>query len=155
LEGVLHGDLLTFSWPGGIDIGPFSGAIDIPSELVFSTPAFTSDGCQFQFAFDIEQDLDLAWDASSPGDFVVVALSVLPLKDGAYATLRCFLEDDGEYTIPQAALSQLPPSMAGSLAFLAARCNVKRLPVSLAMTEETAYVDVVAAARVFAWAETE
>ncbi|MBN2311402.1 MAG: carboxypeptidase regulatory-like domain-containing protein, partial [Candidatus Hydrogenedentes bacterium] len=139
-----NGDVLTYTWPGGVDIGAFSVTGQIPGRLNFTAPA-TLNGI-----LDAEPlaDLTLQWDATTPGDLVTIVLETVVL-DTAKSSLEfgvvvCRVADDGEYTIPAATLAQLPAA-DGLFAvrtnfLLAVRHEIVKQPVPLPRAGGTGYV---------------
>ena len=103
------GDLLTFSWPGGFDIGEFSESIELPGDPTPTNPSFEEGYVGFPFA--LNQALAVVW---TPGgsDYVRIQLGANSINEdtGEFATtmIICNVEDNGAYTIPQDLMLQLP-----------------------------------------------
>lgn len=103
------GDLLTFSWPGGFDIGAFSESIELPGNPTLTSPSFEEGYVGFPFPLD--QALAVAW---TPGgsDYVCIQLIANSINEdtGEFATtmIICVEEDDGDHIIPQDLMLQLP-----------------------------------------------
>lgn len=108
-QGFNNGDTLTFSWPGGIDMGAFSAQGVVPGELDLTAPRDLST------AFDddaLQNGLPVTWNTQGQGNYVSLILETIvidhllgPVRVGA---LVCKAADDGAYTIPAEALAQMP-----------------------------------------------
>ncbi len=103
------GDTLTYSWPGGIDLGPFDVDGVIPGRLDFTLTTGLGD------LFDgdtLANGFPLTWDTTAPGDFLVVMLETVLIDNAKgrceLGAVVCTLEDDGSYTIPGDVIAQLP-----------------------------------------------
>lgn len=103
------GDLLTFSWPGGFDIGAFSNNITLPGTAVPTNPSFEMGGVGIPFPLD--QALAVTW-VPGGSDYVGLQLgaTITNTVTGYYATtlIICNVEDNGAYTIPRDMMLQLP-----------------------------------------------
>lgn len=112
--GFDNGNTLTYSWPGGVDLGPFSVTETIPGRLTITAP--TSLSGLFSETTLLE-GLPVTWDTNGAGDYVTLLIEtvvldslVSPLRFGAIA---CKAADDGSFTIPASALAQLPQPSGG------------------------------------------
>lgn len=112
--GFDNGNTLTYSWPGGIDLGPFSVAETIPGRLTITAPASLS-GLFSETT--LLEGLPLTWNTEGAGDYVTLLIEtvvldslVSPLRFGAIA---CKAADDGSFTIPASVLAQLPQPTGG------------------------------------------
>ncbi|HOZ50009.1 MAG TPA: carboxypeptidase regulatory-like domain-containing protein [Candidatus Hydrogenedentes bacterium] len=116
------GDTLTYSWPGGVDIGPFSASLQVVGPPDLASPEITDGPYGTHYVnIDLGTSLPLVWDAASPGTLlnVMVVSTATPLsgvKDVAGTRrgyVNCVLRDDGSHTIPAALLGQLPVAGPG------------------------------------------
>jgi hypothetical protein len=74
------GQSVTFGWPGGIDIGSFSGAVAIPGELTVSAPADLS---HIFSADNLQNGLAVAWNTDGAGDYVTIMVETVLLDTAA------------------------------------------------------------------------
>ncbi|MDQ1257575.1 MAG: hypothetical protein QG656_2181, partial [Candidatus Hydrogenedentes bacterium] len=113
LSGVMSGSTVTLGWPGGKDIGAFELTSDIVAPLVFTSPVFAPGTYGMNsVTIDFGADLNLVWDATSPGDLVQVnIMSTLYDSDtqsSVVGYISCQLVDDGAHTIPASYLANMP-----------------------------------------------
>ena len=106
-----YGDAVTYTWPGGVDLGGFTLTGAIPGPIHVSTPASLEN--IFDLADGQVQDLPLAWDTNqTSGDFVTLVLETIVLDSETdsldFGAALCTLVDDGEAVIPASVLAQLP-----------------------------------------------
>lgn len=110
-SGFNNGDTVTYSWPGGLDIGPFTASGVLPGRLTLSSPT------SLATIFDedtLQNGLTITWDTDGQGTYLTLMLETLviemtttPVRVGA---IVCKVADDGSYTIPPEMLAQLPRS---------------------------------------------
>jgi len=133
-------DTVTFSWPGGVDIGPFSASVQTPAQIVLQSPAAQDmypdhPGLVSFVDIDPAQDLLVQWDASTPADGVMLMLSAgfVNEADQTYETgsVVCTLVDDGSHIVPVSLLSQLPVSPTQGIALNIVRMNRTQAQVPL------------------------
>jgi hypothetical protein len=108
-EGFAQGDTLTYSWPGGVDLGAFAVAAGIPGSFELTAP---TDLRNLFSADALLNGVTLQWDVTNPGDLVTVVIETL-LVESAEASVELgvlvlHLVDDGEYVIPADVLAQMP-----------------------------------------------
>jgi len=109
--GFTYGDTVSYSWPGGVDLGSFTVEGKIPSPINISAPATL--GGIFQTANGQLQDLTLTWDTNqTSGNFVTLMLETIVLNSETdtldFGAAMCTLVDDGQAVIPASVLAQLP-----------------------------------------------
>ncbi len=116
-----YGELLTWSWPGGVDLGSFNMQTRLPDALVVTAPGSDAMKTLFEPVDGVIPDLELRWETTSePGSYITlfletVALNTLseigiPLRlhyNIGFGALVCRLVDDGTCTIPGDVLAQL------------------------------------------------
>ena len=133
--GFDFGDEVTYSWPGGLDIGPFSTPVQLPGTIAFTSPEITtSEWGQYSVDIDLDSDLALAWNADQPGDLVIVSVSSMVYEGDIpqSGSVTCMLVDDGSHVIPASLLSQLPQSdQHAHVTFFAIRYSVSVIAVPL------------------------
>ena len=102
------GDTLSFTWPGGFDIGAFTEMIDLPGDPGEVDPV-SVEAVGIPFALD--EDLEVRW---TPGgsDYVEIQLGVMVTNDMddsfQLSLIVCHVPDNGAYTIGQDLMQQLP-----------------------------------------------
>ncbi len=112
-SGFDNGDTVTYSWPGGLDIGAFTASGSLPGRLTLTAPASLA---TIFDAATLQNGLTITWDTAGQGTCITFILETLvleasnnPVRLGA---LVCKAADDGTFTIPPEALAQLPQSSA-------------------------------------------
>jgi len=155
LPGVIYGDTITYAWPGGFDIGAFSGQAPAPAQLEITSPVITTQNCYSTVQLDLDKDLRLQWNPAEPGDFVLVQIESGAYNEGTGQFTRgvviCMLVDDGDHTIAGDLLRQLPRGREGNATFRATRYNARLVPVPLVQTGGTGYVDLLCGSQVTAY----
>lgn len=135
------GDTAAFSWPGGVDIGPFSASVQTPAQIVLQAPVAQDmypeyPGLVSFVDIDPAQDLLVQWDASTPADGVMLMLSAgfFNEADQTYETgsVVCTLVDDGSHLVPVSLLSQLPVSPTQGISLNIVRMNRTQAQAPLA-----------------------
>ena len=108
-SGFNNGETLSFTWPGGLDIGAFTAQGVIPGRLTVTAPSDLSNAFS---ANALQNGLPVAWSTQGQGSYVSLVLETIvidnifsPVRVGA---LVCRAADDGSYTIPASALAQMP-----------------------------------------------
>jgi hypothetical protein len=140
------GDTVSFSWPGGIDMGAFTATTILPGSLNLTAPADLSEA----FSDDaLANGLTVTWDTAGQGSYVTLILESIvsqglfgPVSVGAVV---CKAADDGEYVIPAEALAELPIMNSGGTQInylFAKRHTITKADVPLTFTEGTGYVVV-------------
>lgn len=140
-----NGQSVTFAWPGGIDIGAFSGTVDIPGQLAVSAP---TDLAHIFSTENLQNGLTVTWNTDGAGDYVTIVVETVLLDTAAdevrLGAIVCKAADDGSYTIPADTLAQLPqPAKNFSLQvnyLFAKRQNVTQVPAVLARGNGNGYV---------------
>lgn len=134
------GDTAAFSWPGGMDIGPFTASVQTPSQVVLLLPEPQDmypdyPGMVYYVDIDPAQDLPVQWDASA-SDGVVLSLTSGVWDEATmtytFGSVVCTLVDDGEHTVPAALLSQLPVNPYSGIALHIVRMKQAQAQVPLA-----------------------
>lgn len=150
------GDTAAFSWPGGMDIGPFTASVQTPSQVVLLLPEPQDmypdyPGMAYYVDIDPAQDLPVQWDGSA-SDGIVLSLTSGVWDEVAmvytFGSVVCTLVDDGEHTVPAALLSQLPVNPYSGIALSIVRMKQTQAQVPLArggngwviLRGETSYV---------------
>ncbi|MCP4644392.1 MAG: hypothetical protein GY851_28370 [bacterium] len=104
-------DLVEFAWPGGADIGAFDASVDLPIAVNVTNPVITAKGIGNTMSeIDLTQALTITWTPSGIGDAEAIFLITTEARDGsAEATkgLAVRAADDGSFTVPASAMSQL------------------------------------------------
>jgi hypothetical protein len=155
LTGVMSGSTVTLGWPGGKDFAAFELISDVVAPLVFTSPVFSPGlGGMSTVNIDFDADLNLTWDATTPGDLVQVNVTSTlydPLtQSSVVGFVSCQLVDDGAHTIPASYLANMPnPGQSGSASFSATRINMSQQPAPLT-AGGTGYVMVSSGAGVMA-----
>lgn len=153
--GFAYNDVLSYSWPGGIDIGAFTGLVTAPDMLVLTSPQIVQG--QYQGAFtsiDFSKDLEVLWDATNPGSFVHVVVSRQywnsQTQQNVYGAVVGILVDDGQATIAKSFLDQLPSSQDQHVwgNFQAARYNADEILAPLAHVNGSGIVDLLAGSKI-------
>lgn len=102
------GDTLSFTWPGGFDIGAFTEAIDLPGDPGEVYPASVEAD---DIPFPLDEALNVTWTAGG-SDYVEIQLGVMLTNDidDSYqlSLIVCHVPDNGAYTIGQDLMQQLP-----------------------------------------------
>ena len=114
------GEALTFSFPGGEDIGPFDATIDASGDLAVTTPDLADEN----LLLDVGSEFAIEWTPLDPsatinltieaGDVSVYYNWAENIADGdaedvpyTYATLTCAFADTGSATVPAEAMRTL------------------------------------------------
>lgn len=108
--GFAGGQTINYSWPGGRDIGPFSGSVATPPPVTGVTP----DVCTFEIP--ASGDLVVTWDPApgfSGSVWVEICKAVDTRTDTGFDSVEVCIECEfpdgaGTGTIPAAALARLP-----------------------------------------------
>jgi hypothetical protein len=108
-QGFNNGDTLSFSWPGGVDVGAFTAQGAVPGRLSLTAPTDLSTAFE---ADALQNGLAVTWNTEGAGSYVSLVLETVvidnifgPVHVGAVV---CRAADDGSYTIPASALTQMP-----------------------------------------------
>lgn len=134
------GDTAAFSWPGGMDIGPFTASVQTPSQIALLTPVPQDmypeyPGLLFSVDINPAQDLPVQWDASAPADGVLLVLTsgASNETDGSYTSgsVVCTLVDDGSHIVPASLLAQLPVNPYQGISLSIVRMNRAQTQVPL------------------------
>ncbi len=151
--GFEGGQTIDFSFPGGADLGPFSASIDIPDDIVVTSPDLSASA----LTLNTSRDWDITWVTGSPTDTVVVTLtqSTVDNSDGSvsstvvHTTILCKFADDGTGTIPALAMSMLPAESAtGTTTVTFSRERTVSVSVPLRRVAGEGVVNVVGSASV-------
>ncbi len=144
-EGFDFGDTLTYTWPGGLDLGAFSVSGVMPGELTFTAP----DSLQAISSEDaLANGLTVEWDTENTGDFITLVVQTVVIDNSEslvdLGVIVCRLIDDGSYTIPAEKLAELPQA-EGNISLkvnylLAIRRAVATADVPLVHNEGNGYV---------------
>jgi hypothetical protein len=128
-QGFDAGQTMSFSWPGGADIGAFSGSVRIPPVIQLITPAGVTTDPSFQINVNAPFGATWAPAQTSSNEFIIsVSTSTFSFTmspDGTFTsrsdsvTVRCTFPDSaGSGTIPQSVMSRLQPdSQSSSVTF--------------------------------------
>jgi hypothetical protein len=114
-DGFNAGQTVAFSFPGGTDLGAFTGAISVPPDLNVTSPNLAAAGT----TLNLSQPLNLAWVAGNSADVVEVTIiggasTSQDNVDGSVTTtmrsvtIKCDLPDTGSGTISGDLLARLP-----------------------------------------------
>ena len=110
-DAFMPGDTLVYSWPGGMDIGPFT----TPPTTIPDEPTVTAPALEQGITIDLDADLYVEWTPIGV-DMVVISVESMvnsydPM-DGSFGfatgTVQCIVDDDGSYTIQADLLGDLP-----------------------------------------------
>ena len=108
------GDTLSFSWPGGFDIGAFTESIDLPGDPGVVYPASVE---AIGIPFPLDEALEVRW-TEGGSDYVEIHLGVAVTNDtdDSYqlSIIVCHVPDNGAYTIGRDLMQQLPADSPGS-----------------------------------------
>jgi hypothetical protein len=112
--GFDAGQQISFTFPGGSDIGPFAAALEVPSDVGLVSPNLDDPALRLNYT----EALDLSWaapaSASAGSTTVNVTVAAATVdEDPPNETLRggvvsCDLPDTGSGTIPASIMSRLP-----------------------------------------------
>jgi len=103
---------VSFSFPGGVDIGAFDAAIEVPPDLEVTSP----DLSDTELSLDTGSALTVQWVAGDPSDTVGVTLSASEFSgDPATGTttsvyIWCEFADTGSGTVSAELMDRLPDS---------------------------------------------
>ncbi len=134
--GFDAGQTITFEFPGGADIGPFSASIEVPNDLVILSPDLTDPN----LVLDSNSPLNLTWAAGNSSDRVHATVhssssDFMSNPDGSFTstttdvTIRCDFPDTGSGTISADAMGRLlDPSDFTSLNITRTRTNQVEVP---------------------------
>ena len=110
-DQFMPGDVISYSWPGGRDIGPFTiPDVALPAEPEVTAPEITSN-----MTIDFDAELPVAWTPVGV-DMVIISVETSvhyydpETGDGGarFGTVECVVEDTGSHTVPRDLLEQLP-----------------------------------------------
>lgn len=120
---------LTFSWPGGLDIGAFDCVVNPGVPVSFTSLETLDNGLT---RFDLSGGLNLQWEVpQTPGDIVVLAGAFVSLESAdelgiadagsilkeasdEVFILTCVLQDDGSFTVPLEVVKRNIPGWAAN-----------------------------------------
>jgi len=131
LPGVGHGDTVTYSWPGGLDIDAFAIDVPLPGALNLTSPVIIESEFGYPTTeIDFENDLEIVWDASVPGDLIEIEIrrTVMDLMtfESTYGTISCLVQDTGSHTISADLLSQLADISGNGLVYVMTNFEISR-----------------------------
>jgi len=137
--GLDAGQTITFSFPGGADIGAFSGSVEVPADLNVTSPDLDDPN----LVLDLNGDLDVVWDAGNSSDTVSVTVggSTFDMSGGSLTSvsIMCEFPDTGSGTVP-ASLTARIPSDAQNTVISISRINQEDVSVRLNRTGGTGIV---------------
>jgi len=113
--GFDTGQTLTFTFPGGEDLGPFNASLEVPPLPVVTMP----DLADPDLTWKSSGSLALLWEPGDRGDSLMVMLAAIENEDtdnpdGTTTTtqtrvqMQCVFPDTGSATIPEEVISQVP-----------------------------------------------
>lgn len=108
--GFDAGQRVSFAFPGGFDIGPFSASVRVPADLGLSVPDLDDPALRFDF----RKAVNLVWAAGDVSTTVNVTIAAADVdEDGVVQALgagaiSCDFPDTGTSTIPVSVTSRLP-----------------------------------------------
>jgi hypothetical protein len=119
--GFAAGQTVTFSFPGGTDLGAFSGSMGIPADLSVTSPNLAAAGT----TLNLSGALNLAWQAGNPTDIVEVTIigstsGIQDNGDGTQTTtmhtvmIQCELPDTGSGSISRDLMARIPPDSSST-----------------------------------------
>lgn len=105
---------VTFSWPGGADIGPFMDTVHVPRDLVVTSPNLSDP----DLVIATDTSLVLNWDPGDAAQRVSVFVtgstsSFMTLPDGTFfsqsmsVTIQCTFPDNGSATVPATVMARM------------------------------------------------
>ena len=108
---------ISFSFPGGTDIGPFNTSVAVPADIVVLSP----DLADQNLSLNLSETLDLLWVAGNPADIVVFTIVVSSFdtsvdpdgnvtSTGSTVFVSCDFSDNGSGNVPASAMASLPTS---------------------------------------------
>jgi hypothetical protein len=152
--GFDAGQTISFQFPGGADLGAFSGSVTVPADLAVTSPDL-ADG---NLVLDLTAPLDLMWAAGDPSDTVVVSLYAFRSQntenpDGTMTatmhsvSVECELPDVGSGSVSADLMARLP---ADSMSFYLdiSRTHTVSIAVPLKRVSGTGVVRLVGQASV-------
>ena len=147
--GFGAGQDVTFSFPGGSDIGAFSASVDVPADIEVTQP----DLADPDLTIDLSAALALIWVPGVSSDEIVVSVlasSSETVVDGGTVTITstsaavtCLFPDTGSASVPASALSNLPDSENATTVLTVIRQHTEEVDVPLNRTGETGVVRLI------------
>lgn len=119
---IVPGGVYSVAWPGaagGVEAESWSNAVTMPASLSITSPSLTSTVTVGSSA------LPMSWTGSSSVP-VTIMLTIVETGTSNYTSISCRAADDGSFTIPASAISQLP-SGTGTLGMYRATNSSRNL----------------------------
>nr|HPO16919.1 hypothetical protein [Candidatus Hydrogenedentota bacterium] len=117
------GDVVSFEFPGGQDIGPFSGSIPTLGLMHVLTPVLTQREYGLGVSLNFNHDLTVQWNTDNHGEAVLISITV-DNGDDIPKICDCRVRDDVILSFPPNTSSPSPLMESITMVF---RWNAKRL----------------------------
>jgi len=118
--GFNAGQTVSFSFPGGADIGAFDATVNVPPDLNVTSPDLSDPNLRV----DVNNPLNVTWVAYEPSGVVWLWVGGSEVSIGptstvvTFALIQCEVPDTGSGTIPADLMSRLPVNANGYFVML-------------------------------------